>query len=152
MQQPGEGKNGIFVPARFIPTPVSVSPQAQAFLSSPPPVQQTSAPDLEDKAGWRAYAEEVNRGLTAFTALQAGDHPAEITTHQMSAASLYEVTRTACRPATTGSPSSTFTAAASSPAAARRRLTPPRRSLTSPGCEPTHPTTACRQITRSRPP
>ena len=84
-------KSGIFVPARFIPTPRTVSPQAQAFLSSSPPVGQTTPPDLSDKAAWRLYAEEANRMLTTFTAMMARAHPADITTHELVNSRLYEI-------------------------------------------------------------
>lgn len=86
-----EGR-GILVPERLIPTPRSVSAQAQAFLSMPPPFEQAATPALDDKAGWRAYAEAQNRGLTAYTAKAAEAYPAEVVTQALSAAPLYEVT------------------------------------------------------------
>ena len=89
---PAQTKLGITVPARFIPTPRSVSSQAQAFLSNPPAMEQAAAPDVDDKDGWRTYAEHGNRGLTAFTALQAKAYPADTFTHELSASRLYEIT------------------------------------------------------------
>jgi monoterpene epsilon-lactone hydrolase len=89
--QPNNEKSGIFVPARFIPTPRTVSPQAQAFLSRRGPVEETSTPDPKDKAAWRAYVEERSRGHTAFMAHLAQGYAAETITHQISAAPLYEV-------------------------------------------------------------
>jgi monoterpene epsilon-lactone hydrolase len=92
MTDSNSDKSVISMPARFIPTPRTVSPQAQAFLSSPPPVGQISPPALGDKAGWRTYIEQVNRGLIAFTARNAKAYPADTITHPLSAAPLYEVT------------------------------------------------------------
>jgi epsilon-lactone hydrolase len=92
MTQSNSEMSGIFVPARFIPTPRTVSPQAQAFLSSPRPAEPTSTPNLKDKAAWRAYIEESNRGHAAFWAQQAQAFPADTVTHQLSSAPLYEVT------------------------------------------------------------
>src|SRR6516164_1548432 len=59
---------GILVPERFIPTPTTVSPQAQAFLSNPPPFEQTTMPGLDDIAGWREYVDKTNRGIVAYLA------------------------------------------------------------------------------------
>lgn len=92
MTQPNNDKSGIALPARFIPTPRTVSPQAQAFLSSPPPVGQTAQPSLDDKAGWRTYIAQVNAGIAAFTSRNATTYPGDAITHQLSAAPLYEVT------------------------------------------------------------
>jgi acetyl esterase/lipase len=92
MTHADQGRPGIFVPARFVPTPRTISPEAQAFLSSPPPVEQTSMPALEDKAGWRAHIQQADRVLIAITAQQAQAHPAETVTHSLSAAPIYEIT------------------------------------------------------------
>ena len=59
---------GILVPERFIPTPTTVSPQAQAFLSNPPPFEQTTMPELGDISGWRAHIDKTNRGMIAYFA------------------------------------------------------------------------------------
>lgn len=83
---------GILVPERFIPTPSTVSPQAQAFLSNPPPFGQTSTPDVRDKAGWRDHIEKTNRGLTAYMSQHAKLFPAETVTHRLASAPLYEIT------------------------------------------------------------
>lgn len=92
MPESSAPRPGIFVPARFIPTPVTISPEAQAFLSHVPPVEQAAMPDVSDKAGWRAYAEEADRGLAGFTAAMAKPYPADTVTHQLAAASLYAIT------------------------------------------------------------
>ena len=85
-------KAGVVVPERFIPTPTTISPQARAFLSSPMPVGLGALPELDDIAGWRAYIAEHEQGLAAFAARQAECFPADVVTHQLSSAALYEVT------------------------------------------------------------
>ena len=51
----------LHVPARDIPVPTSVSPEAQAVLAmgrlGPPP---RSYPALDDVAGWKAYVAETD--------------------------------------------------------------------------------------------
>ena len=91
MTQSDKNSPGVFVPARTIPVPPTISPQAQAFLSSPLPVSQVAEPDPKDKAGWRDYLKQVDGSLTAMTAARAAQHPAEIISHALSAAPLYEV-------------------------------------------------------------
>jgi len=89
----GTDGEGINVPAHFVPTPRTISPQAQAFLSHVSPVELMALPSSrDDKAGWHAYAEAGNRGMIAMTAKYAERYPARVITHRLSAASLYEVT------------------------------------------------------------
>ncbi len=88
----GQERAGILVPERFIPTPSTVSPQAQAFLSNPPPFGQTSTPGLGDTAGWRDYIDKTNRGMTAYLSQHAKLFPAETMTHRLASAPLYEIT------------------------------------------------------------
>ncbi len=85
-------KAGIHVPARFIPTPSTVSPQAQAYLSSPPALGGAGEPDPQDKAAWRSHMIQMNSFLTTMTAAMAQQHPAEIVTHSLSNAVVYELT------------------------------------------------------------
>src|SRR5688572_29525017 len=50
---------GVRLSERIIPTPRSVSPEAQAFLAlDHPPMPVSPAP--EDKAGWRALIDDLN--------------------------------------------------------------------------------------------
>jgi len=86
-----QGK-GVYVPARWIPAPATVSKEAHAFLANPPNMAGSPPPsDLGDKAGWRAYADEGNRMLTAMMAGNTAAHPAEIITHQLSATPMFEL-------------------------------------------------------------
>jgi acetyl esterase/lipase len=92
MARGGEGDTGLFVPARVIPVPRTVSPQAQAFLAHLPPFEPPPTIAVDDIARWRAYADEQNRGLLAFAAQQAKAFPADTVKHELSASTLYEIT------------------------------------------------------------
>ncbi|HMK85827.1 MAG TPA: alpha/beta hydrolase fold domain-containing protein [Steroidobacteraceae bacterium] len=84
--------DGIYLPARFIPTPRSISREAQAFLSHSSPFDADLAPgSKDDKAAWRAHAEKINEGIIALTERNAERYPAEVVTHSLSASLLYEV-------------------------------------------------------------
>lgn len=87
-----DNRDGLLVPERFIPTPRSISPEAQAFLSGIPPVAQEELPDLDDKAAWRAYAREADRQVGAFAEQRAKPYPADVETHRLKVAPLYEIT------------------------------------------------------------
>lgn len=82
---------GLLVPERYIPTPRSISPEAQAFLSHKPPIGQTEMPALDDKEGWRVHAAEADRNIAAFTARNAELYPGESTEHHLFACNLYEI-------------------------------------------------------------
>jgi acetyl esterase/lipase len=71
---------------------MTISPQAQAFLSSPPPFEARPLPAIDDKAGWRAYVEEADRGLLGHIRTTAERHPCKVTTHALAAAPLYQLT------------------------------------------------------------
>jgi epsilon-lactone hydrolase len=82
---------GIVDPERVIPPPSTISPQAQMHLSSPPPSMGSSAPDLKDKAAWRALIEQGGAWLLAQMEESAKPFPAKIETHQLARTPLYEV-------------------------------------------------------------
>ena len=86
----GEGQ-GLQLPARWIPTPTTVSEHARAMLSAPMS-KRTTPPDRADKAGWRAYAAEGNALITRLTAAQVARTPCEIREQKVGEVSLYEVT------------------------------------------------------------
>lgn len=83
---------GVFDPARTIPPPITVSPQAQAFLSQriqlSGPLQPT---DLNDKAAWKTFIEDGNRWLTLQMEQASRAFQAEIVTHRLERTQLYEV-------------------------------------------------------------
>jgi acetyl esterase/lipase len=86
-------QKGLNVPARFIPVPTSVSPEAQAYLAKAPPVGGAAAPDpAKDPAAWRAYNAETDRRVAAMLQGNAKAHPGEIVNHQLSQFLVYEVT------------------------------------------------------------
>jgi acetyl esterase/lipase len=82
---------GILVPEHFVPTPTTVSPQVQAFLSKPPASEPASMPEATDIGGWWAYIEKANAALTTFLAKDAKRFPANTLTHTLASVQLYEV-------------------------------------------------------------
>jgi acetyl esterase/lipase len=84
-------RTGILVPEHFVPTPTTVSPQVQAFLSKPPAAEPASMPQASDLTGWRAYIEKANAALTGFLAKDAKRYPASTLSHKLGSAPLYEI-------------------------------------------------------------
>lgn len=85
-------KAGLHLPARFIPVPRSVSPEAQAVLAQPNPYGDLAEPDPADKAAWEIYLEERREPFTQMLAARfGGDAPREQTEHRLSHAVLYEI-------------------------------------------------------------
>jgi acetyl esterase/lipase len=83
---------GLFVPARTIPVPRTISPQAQAFLATMAAMPRSPEPAPSDKAAWRAQIAATNRMIEAMMANAPDRHPAGIVTHSLTASSLYEIT------------------------------------------------------------
>ena len=92
VQEVDDGTPGILVPERLIRAPQTVSPQAQAILARPPLFDPEPAPDVADKAGWRAYIARQDAVLAGFMQRKLVTHPAKIVTHHLSAAPLYALT------------------------------------------------------------
>jgi acetyl esterase/lipase len=92
MTQDNQGRSGIVVPERFIPTPTTVSPAAQAFLSMPSAVGSTQMPPASDLASWRTFSAEADRGLLAFIGHYEQMHPAKVQMHHVLKAPIYELT------------------------------------------------------------
>lgn len=95
---PDSQQPGLHVPARFIPTPTSISAAAQAFLSrdfgvEPPKIA------LSDTAGWRKYVAGVETAMAPMAAMRAQRYPAQVAEHRVAAATLYEVTPDTASPA-----------------------------------------------------
>ncbi|CAN7584844.1 alpha/beta hydrolase [Phenylobacterium sp. LjRoot219] len=93
-KEANDAASGVFVPARLIPPPPTVSPQARAFLANPPVMAGSSPPDPNDKAAWRASIAEGNKSLIDFLAARAQAVPAEILTHELPRTPVYEVVPT----------------------------------------------------------
>lgn len=91
---------GLDVPARTIPIPRSISPQAQAMLAHAPPVGgEETFPPLNDSAGWRAHAAAANAGIAAFTAQNLKRYPGHNTTIALPNCPFYEVVPNSVDPA-----------------------------------------------------
>lgn len=88
----GSDGQGVAVPARVIPVPTTISPQARAFLSQANLFPYPELPELGDVAGWKAHCEATNAGLTQMSQQFAMAHPAEVQTHQLDHCTLYELT------------------------------------------------------------
>lgn len=85
--------DGILVPEHRVPTPRTISPQAQTFLARSAPVGGHHAPrSRDDIAGWKAYREASNAGILALTRSYTERFPCTVVTHELSAAKLYELT------------------------------------------------------------
>ncbi|MGE3690825.1 MAG: alpha/beta hydrolase fold domain-containing protein [Novosphingobium sp.] len=80
---------GLQVPAHFLPSPRTVSPQAQAFLSQRVPT--APSPDAADKAAWKAMIDESNKWLTIQMQEHAKAFDAEVITHRVGETEVYEV-------------------------------------------------------------
>ena len=89
MPSEADHQRGVYVPARFIPTPSTISPAAQACLSAV--VERAPPPPAFDKAAWRTHIATVDQGLIAMTSERAAEHPAEIVKHDLTAVALYEL-------------------------------------------------------------
>lgn len=85
-------KAGLEVPARIIPVPKTVSPQAQSAMATPSPYGGGSEPDPGDKAAWEKHARERNEMLTQMMASRlASEGTPKLVEHQLSHATLYEI-------------------------------------------------------------
>ena len=88
-----QASDGILVPEHFVPTPTTISPEAQMTLRMKPPVGGHTIPKLsDDPALWKAYQDAANNGMVAMTKKYATEFPSDVTRHQLSGAVLYEVT------------------------------------------------------------
>lgn len=95
----------LFVPARWIPIPKTISPQAQAFLAIASKMGEAAGPppaDPHDKEAWRAFIARGNEQLTPTLAKNVTAHPADIVTHALSATSIYEIVPKNLSPQTRG--------------------------------------------------
>jgi len=86
-----EEDTGLFVPARTIPTPRSVSPEAQAFLSCGLPHMPAEI-NHTDKEAWRTYVAQTEKFMEPALAAMAKAMPARIAEHSLASSTLYEVT------------------------------------------------------------
>jgi len=66
------------VPARDVPVPAHLSPEAQAMLSLPPLGEAPASPALDDKEGWRARTAAQNEMVLASMAPRAAKIDADV--------------------------------------------------------------------------
>jgi len=80
------------VPARSIPVPTTISPDAQAMLAMPTPYGEVAEPDPSDKVAWERYLNERREPFARMLEERFGaDRPASLTEHGLSHATLYEI-------------------------------------------------------------
>jgi epsilon-lactone hydrolase len=86
-----ESGRGVYVPARWIPAPKTVSQHAHDLLANPPQMGMAYPPDPHDKASWESFCEEGNQFLTHMLAESAAKHPCEVTEHRVGDTTLYDI-------------------------------------------------------------
>ena len=67
-----DARPSLHLPARDIPIPTSVSPEAQAVLAMPP-MDSPEYPDREDLDGWRAMIAEYDETVGALVSARVAD-------------------------------------------------------------------------------
>jgi monoterpene epsilon-lactone hydrolase len=83
---------GLTVPEHFVPTPKTISPQAQAFLEATAKRGWSQpTPPLDDLEGWKKSREAGDAGIIMMTKRHAERFPNKQTTHELSHSKLYEV-------------------------------------------------------------
>src|ERR1700712_4209885 len=86
-------KPGILVPEHFVPTPTTISAEAQAILGRELPDFGVTVPKLGDPAEvWQAFKDIAKNGLAMMTKRYTTLFPAEVITHDLSQFPLYEIT------------------------------------------------------------
>ncbi|CAN7593339.1 alpha/beta hydrolase fold domain-containing protein [Phenylobacterium sp. LjRoot219] len=90
----------MFVPARTLPVPTTISPQAQAVLAQGSPYGHAEEPDPRDKAAWAQRVEERNAMLTEMIEARFAAQREAFTfaAQPLSAATLHVVTPKELRP------------------------------------------------------
>jgi len=84
---------GLAVPARTIPVPTSVSPEAQRMLAMPSPFGGSGGePDPSNKAAWEKHTRERNEMMAHMLAERVDPATApSVTEHKLTHATLYEI-------------------------------------------------------------
>ena len=83
---------GLSIPARTIPAPLSVSPEAQAILSGTVDLPFSAGPtDLDDKDAWREFIDGTNAALAEIVSAAVAGVPAKITEHRISQTFIHEI-------------------------------------------------------------
>jgi monoterpene epsilon-lactone hydrolase len=95
----GEKQKGVFVPARWITAPPTVSEEAQFFLNHPPVFLSSPYPDPADKAAWRIFLHEQNIATMKRVDGMEKLYPSTITEHKLSGTVNYEIVPADLNPA-----------------------------------------------------
>lgn len=80
----------LHVPAREIPMPTGISPQARDILAAPKR-EFPGYPDLDDLDGWRRYASMVNQAMTGPMQARAAAVDAECTDRDIDGVRVYDI-------------------------------------------------------------
>jgi acetyl esterase/lipase len=80
------------VPARDIPAPAHLSPEAQAMLSLPPLGEAPASPALDDKDGWRARTAAQNEMVLAAMAPRAAKIDADVDDREIAGVPTFVIT------------------------------------------------------------
>jgi len=86
-----ESRSVLHLPARDIPVPTSVSPQAQAIIAMQPSVG-TTYPSVEDAEGWRAMAAERDAAIVDIVGARASAIPTEVEEIDVDGVRVYVIT------------------------------------------------------------
>jgi acetyl esterase/lipase len=92
----GGSEGGVEIPARVIPAPRSLSPEARAsldrFASARPPGAGRALPDKHDARGWAALHAESDAMLTAMFALRAKGATQKVETTKIAGVTVHVAT------------------------------------------------------------
>ncbi len=80
------------LPARDIPPPAALSPEAQAALAAPRPNQRGAYPALDDKEGWRRLIAASDRAAAELSAPFAGRLKSDVEARTMGGVATYVAT------------------------------------------------------------
>ncbi|MBX6387995.1 MAG: alpha/beta hydrolase [Frankia sp.] len=86
-----ETRPAVRLPAREIPVPTSISPEAQALLAAAQPPAGSQYPPLDDAAAWRAMIAERDTALLAMTGSVVPDD-VDVTERAVDGARVYVLT------------------------------------------------------------
>jgi epsilon-lactone hydrolase len=80
------------VPARAIPVPTSVSPEAQAILAMPPLMDAPTYPPLDNLDEWRSMIAEHDKTVGGFLSARVADAPVTTRELDLGGVRVYDIT------------------------------------------------------------
>src|SRR6266581_7596772 len=86
-----EPRGTIRLPARDIPVPSTVSPEAQAVMANPP-AQSFEFPALDDPKAWRTMIAARDGAIAAMMAGRAAAAPVTVENRDLACCRVYEIT------------------------------------------------------------